>query len=80
MSTSKSGFLCAATALVPELMTAGARPACAQSQEEFIVQFLGGTQAGARRAAAANAGAAVRTVFNGVAAAASPRRVKTAKT
>ena len=70
MSTSKSAFLCGVTALVLALMPAAAGPVYAQGAQEYIVQFRDGTPAGARRAAAANAGAAVRIVYNGVAAAA----------
>jgi len=67
MSTSKSAF--GVTALVLALMPAAAGPVYAQGAQEFIVQFREGTPAGVRRAAAADAGASVRIVFNGVAAA-----------
>ena len=69
MSTSKSAFLCSGTALVLALMPAAAATVYAQDAQEFIVQFREGTPAATRRAAAANAGAAVRIVYNGVAAA-----------
>jgi len=42
----------------------------AQGADEYIVQFRDGTPVAARRAAAGNAGATVRIVYNGVAAAA----------
>lgn len=70
MSTSTSAFRRSAMALALALMPATAATAYAQGPQEFIVQFRDGTPAATRRAAAANAGAAVRIVFNGVAAAA----------
>ena len=70
MSTSKSAFNCAVTALVLALMPAAAGTVYAQGADEFIVQFREGTPVAARRAAAANAGAGVRIVYTGVAAAA----------
>src|SRR5688572_25263858 len=70
MSTSKSAFHCGVTALVLALMPAAAGTAYAQGADEYIVQFREGTPAAARRAAAANAGADVRIVYTGVAAAA----------
>jgi len=69
MSTSKSAFHCGVTALVLALMPAAAGPVYAQGAQEFIVQFREGTPAAVRRAAAADAGASVGIVFNGVAAA-----------
>jgi subtilisin family serine protease len=70
MSTSKSAFHCGVTALVLALMPAAAGTVYAQGADEYIVQFREGTPAAARRAAAADAGAGVRIVYTGVAAAA----------
>jgi subtilisin family serine protease len=70
MSTSNSALPLRVTAVVLALMPVTAGAVYAQGAQEFIVQFRDGTPVGARRAAAADAGAAVRVVYNGIAAAA----------
>ena len=69
MSTSKSAFVCV-TALSLLFAPGIAGRAHAQDAQEHIIQFRAGTPAAERRAAAANAGAAVRFVFAGTTAAA----------
>ncbi len=58
------------TAFTAMVVLASATEALAQGPREFIVQFQNGTPAAVRAAAAVNAGAAVRNIYRGVAAAA----------